>query len=334
MPTDISGKRIIMVHGLGSKPPQPALDDLWSRCLVENIRVNNKSLAGKLDQHPETFLSGYWADATPHHIPDDSPYVRKLRRQVDLVIAERQRMKGRFHVGLAEKIGAFFKNRGVDLVKLMTSAFTLQEEVMKTLLSETRLYDEDQYIADRMRRPLEEALRRAWDDGCEVALLAHSMGTFIAYDVLWRFSHRQEAEFRDYRKKRVRMLVTMGSPLCDGVIQQLLFARYHKPTGPRGRRHFPTNIDFWHNYSCLGDIVSHSSDFEECYFQDMRRLGLLPKRLRHRAIDYHNLHNPFEVVAHGGNRDRVKRNPHKSYGYLVQPRLGTWLIDFLKSRLQ
>ncbi len=53
----------------------------------------------------------------------------------------------------------------------------------------------------------------------------------------------------------------------------------------------------------------------------------------YRAIDYINLNNPFKVVTHSGNKDNEKRNPHKSYGYLFQSRLGAWLIDFLKGNL-
>ena len=59
------------------------------------------------------------------------------------------------------------------------------------------------------------------------------------------------------------------------------------------------------------------------------------KALRHLIIDYDNLHNPFEIVTHAGNkREKEKRNPHKSYGYLVQPRLGSWMKDFLRGKLR
>jgi len=39
------------------------------------------------------------------------------------------------------------------------------------------------------------------------------------------------------------------------------------------------------------------------------------------------------VVTHAGNRKKEKRNPHKSYGYLAQPRLGSWIADYLLERL-
>ncbi len=327
---DVSGARILMIHGLSSKPPATDLHRFWTRRLVENIRIDDRRLAAALEAQPETFVSAYWANATPHHIEDDAPYVRKLSGRIDQVIAERRKIKDRFHVGPGEAVEAFFRNRGADVVKLLAGALTVKDDVMKGFLHETRLYAEDQYIADRMRRPLEEALREAWDQGRRVAIVSHSMGSFIAYDVLWRFSHRSEPEFRRYRRRRVAMLVTMGSPLGEGAVRDLLFARHH---GKRGRREFPINIDFWHNYACLGDVVSHQHDFAQTFYEPMRKQRLFPRKPAHRTIDYANLHNPFVVVEHAGNRHREKRNPHKSYGYLVQPRLGTWLADFLRDRL-
>jgi hypothetical protein len=331
MAIDLSRKRVIMIHGLAAKPPERDWFDLWKHSVVENIRIDDAPVADALDADPSVFASAYWANAVPHHIEDDARYVKKLRVQVGKVIAERRKVKTKFHVPRPSRIGAFFKSRGLDVVNLLTGALTIKDNVMKGLLAETRLYDEDQYIADRMREKLEQALRDAWDAGCEVAILSHSMGTFIAYDVLWRFSHRRPREFSKYRNKRVRMFVTMGSPLGDGAVRDLLFARHHQA---ETKRHFPRNIDLWHNYACLGDVVAHQHNFEDEFFDKMRELNLLPDRPKYCAIDYANLHNPFEVVSHQGNRGKEKRNPHKSFGYLVQPRLGTWLRDFLREQLR
>ncbi len=330
MSIDLSKKRIIMIHGLASKPPKEVLHDLWSRCIIENVRVDDPVLAGELDQQNNVFKSAYWADATPHHVADDEEYVGKLRVQVDKVIKERKKTK-EFHVGIGESVSDYFKDKGSDLVKILASALTVKDDVMKMFLRETALYDEDQYIADKMRKHLEEQLRDAWDNDSDVALLAHSMGTFISYDVLWQFSHRNVKGFKEYKDKKIQLFVTMGSPLGDSTVRDLLFARHHES---KGDREFPTNIDFWHNYSCLGDVVAHQDIFKDAFFGPMRKLGLFPAEPKHRAIDYTKLHNPFKVVSHIGNKGKEKRNPHKSYGYLVQPRLNSWLTDFLKSDLQ
>jgi len=330
MAIDLSSKKIIMIHGLASKPPPDFTHRLWRRTLTENIRVNHRQLARSLDANADVFESAYWANVIPHHIPDDAGYCRKLRLQVDKVIAERREIKDNFHVGMKEKVGSFFKDRGLDLVKLLAGALSVKDEVMTDFLRETELYEQDQYIADQIRAPLENALRRAWDEGREPIIISHSMGTFISYDVLWRFSHRKTADFRNYNDKRVKMFITLGSPLGDATVRGLLFARHHLD---HSQRRFPTNIDFWHNYACLGDVVSHQKNFNNIFYQPMRELKLFPSTKKFRSIDYVDLHNPFEVVSHAGNRNREKRNPHKSYGYLAQPRLGSWIADYLLERL-
>ena len=331
MPVDLASKKIIMIHGLASKPPPDFTHHLWRRTLIENIRVSNRQLARNLDADAEVFESAYWANVVPHHIPDDASYYKKLQRQVDKVIDERREIKDGFHVGTKEKVGSFFKDRGLDLVKLLAGALTIKDDVMTEFLRETELYDQDQYIADQMRAPLENALRRAWDEGREPIIVSHSMGTFISYDVLWRFSHRKTAGFKKYNHKRVKMFITMGSPLGDSTVRDLLFARHHQD---HGQRQFPTNIDCWHNYACLGDVVAHQKNFSDIFYRPMRELKLFPSNKKFRSIDYVDLHNPFEVVTHSGNRNKEKRNPHKSYGYLAQPRLGSWIADYLLDRLR
>ena len=333
MSVDFSNKKIIMIHGLASKPAPEITHQLWRRTLIENIRVSHRLLARSLEAHPDIFESAYWANIVPHHIPDDAAYSKLLSQQVDKVIAERGEIKDRFHVGSGEKMSGFFKDRGLDLVKLLAGALTVKDDVMTHFLRETELYDQDQYIADQIREPLETALRRAWDEGREPIILAHSMGTFISYDVLWRFAHRRTAGFGNYNKRRVKMFVTMGSPLGDETVRNLLFARHHEGHSLR-RRQYPTNIDFWHNYACLGDVVAHHKNFHDIFYAPMRELKLFPANRKFRSIDYTDLHNPFEVVTHTGNRKRQKRNPHKSYGYLAQPRLGSWIADYLLDRLR
>ena len=80
--------------------------------------------------------------------------------------------------------------------------------------------------------------------------------------------------------------------------------------------------------------TSRDADFDDDFFKPMKKLKLFPTRPAYRTVNYSKLHNPFEVVTHSGNRKREKRNPHKSYGYLVQPRLSTWTADFLRGDLK
>ena len=103
----------------GPSAPADFALELWRRTLVENIRVSHSSLAKQLDTCPGIMQMAYWADAVPHHVPDDNAYCRKLEIQVEKVINERRQSRDRFHVGMGEQVGSFFKDRGMDLAKLL-----------------------------------------------------------------------------------------------------------------------------------------------------------------------------------------------------------------------
>ena len=108
--------------------------------------------------------------------------MRKLRERVDAVIAERRAIKDRFHVGTGEKVASFFKDRGLDLVKLLAGALTVRDDVMTRFLRETELYADDQYIADQIRAPLEHALRRAWDAGSQPVVSSGNQSLVVIVD--------------------------------------------------------------------------------------------------------------------------------------------------------
>ena len=112
MAVDLSNKKIIMIHGLASKPPPDLTHHLWRKTLTENIRVSHRRLARNLDDHADVFESAYWANVIPHHIPDDTGYCRKLGLQVDKVINERREIRDSFHVGMKEKVGVQKKASG------------------------------------------------------------------------------------------------------------------------------------------------------------------------------------------------------------------------------
>ncbi|ROR35044.1 hypothetical protein [Inmirania thermothiophila] len=318
----MAAKRILLVHGLASKPPARDLHALWTRCLTANLRAEAPQAVASLGRADleALFETVYWANAVPSHLEDPPEAVAALRRAVDRVIRERRRRGGDFHIRPGARFKAFVKDRAVDLVDALSTALTIKDEVVQKVLEEVRLYAHDQYVADRIRAPLEQALRRAWDEGAEVAVLAHSMGTFVAYDVLWRFSWRSEPEYAAYRDRRVALFATLGSPLGDREVQRLLFGERYRGEA----RRFPVNVRRWHNYAALGDIVAHDSTLTDDFFAPMRSLGLLGPE-EEATRDYVRLANPYVSPRTG------RPNPHKSYGYLVQPKLAKWLGRFLEA---
>ncbi|MCK5091896.1 MAG: hypothetical protein KAR30_05150 [Gammaproteobacteria bacterium] len=54
---------IIFIHGLASKPAEPVLMECWQKALIENIRVDSKSLARAMEANDDLFHYAYWANA-------------------------------------------------------------------------------------------------------------------------------------------------------------------------------------------------------------------------------------------------------------------------------
>ena len=315
---------IIHVHGLASKPAEAELHALWQKTLIENVRVDSKSLANQMEKNTDLFHSAYWANAIPDHIEDTTAYVNKLKNCIDDAIKVRQQKGKSLHISKAGWIKTKVTEFGLDLVNTLASAIAIKDNVINEHLREVRLYNSDQYIADRIRLPLENALRNAWDQDKYVIILSHSMGTFISYDVLWQFSHRVEPEYKKYRKYAVDLLVTMGSPLGEPSLRKfMLIDRWKDSVKESSRvdkkRYFPTNINQWQNYSAYGDVVCHDATLEDDFFAQMRTAMSSYKKDDLR--DYIKLYNPFKNT-------KGKPNPHKSYGYLIQPKLSQKIREF------
>lgn len=316
---------IVFVHGLAAKPSADVLHNLWKKTFIANIRIDSKSIANELEANPNIFQSAYWANAIPDHIEDTNEYVNDLKKAVTKVIGVRRREKNKLHIskdGLARSNAKKFL---VSIANTLGTALTVKDNVIEEYMREVSLYKKDQYIAEQIRQPLEDILSKAWDNKHKVVIISHSMGSFIAYDVLWKFSHRSENKYKKYRNNKVDYFITMGSPLGDEklrefmLIERWLDAPESKKAEERNRL-YPLNIKRWHNFSAYGDIVCHDSTLDDDFFKGMKQHV---KAYRSNDLkDYTKLYNPY-VTTDGRN------NPHKSYGYLIQPKLSQKFKEFM-----
>jgi len=303
----MANKRIILIHGLDSKPPKEDLFKFWKQCLKKNLELHDNYIID------DSILSmSYWANEIPNHLEDKNVDVVTTQQKIDEMLALRVQYGNNLHNNLSEIIGGFFKDKIVDLASMLTGALTLKDEILEGNLQEIKFYQNDQYIADKIRNQLEKEIIKAWDNDEEIAIISHSMGTFIAYDVLWRFSRKNVDKYKPYHNKKISLLMTMGSPLGETAVQNLLFGNHYKDD-----RKFPSNVECWYNFSALGDIVSHDSTLGDDFQNEMKGNSLLET-----CKDYINLQNIYR-----GSNDKI--NPHKSYGYLVQPKLAEKLLEFL-----
>jgi Lecithin:cholesterol acyltransferase len=316
---------IVFVHGLASKPPGADLHQLWKKAFIENIRIDSKTLATALESNDEIFKSAYWANAIPDHIVDTAEYVADLKKSVNKVINVRRREKNQLHISSGGWVASKAKKFGLSIVDTLGAALTIKDNVIEEYMREVRLYRNDQFIAEQIRQPLEDILTEAWDKKHKVVIISHSMGTFISYDVLWKFSHRSEEKYTQYRDNKVDYFITMGSPLGDDKLRDfMLIERWKKSADSDNpeeqQRLYPLNIKRWHNFSAYGDVVCHDSTLKDDFFDGMKKYV---KAYRSDELrDYTKLYNPF-VNAED------KKNPHKSYGYLIQPKLSQKFKEFM-----
>ena len=304
----MKNKVIIFIHGLAEKPKEQDLHNLWKQVVLANL----EQIDIKVDEN--IFKFAYWADFIPTHIPTSRSYHQDIKKSVSNLIRLRKKVGSDFHIGAGDAVKYFFADRGAQVLDIFTNALTIKDDLIVRYLDEIKLYTKDQYIADTLRNSLEKKLSAAWDSGKEVMIISHSMGTIIAFDVLWRFSHSQLPKYKKYRKNYVSNLTTMGSPLGDNAVKDFLLNR---KSNKSEATFYPTNIRAWHNYSAVGDVVCFDQSLADDYMDRMCKLQVL-KDFR----EYTNLYNPF-VYGSG------KANAHKSFGYLAQPKLAKWIGKFL-----
>jgi hypothetical protein len=319
--------RIILVHGMASKPDESRLLNLWSEALVGSLELDAGRFAARIRDDEALIESAYWADAVPDHLPDLPGAVQGMRGSLEKALAVRRKYGDAMHIDedgwTSERVRRF----GADVIEALSMSLSVRAEAFSEHLWELQRYHVDSGVADRIRRPLEDALRACWDAGRSAIVLAHSLGAAVAYDVLWRFAHRGEAEFRRYRRHTVELLISMGAPLADPTIQDVMLSgrwlRERKAANvARRRRAWLTNVRRWDNYSAIGDYVCHDLDMEKEFFVGMRK-DLGTRHGRRELRDFRGLFNPYREPD-------GSPNPHKVFGYLIQPMLASRLCRLLK----
>ncbi len=239
------GPTLIHVHGAGLQPPEHD----W-------LRLHDALLFGAR-AHGETDVA-YYADlVTPSdevEVPagpeSQEPVPHLLHPSV--VAAGRQHAAHTFLIRLAAAMGP------LDHRSHHAAGDAGMPHALRTFYREVSGYLHGELVlADGMRDRFRAAVRR---HPGPVVVLAHSLGSVVAYDVLG------EAEFAD----RDLTLLTVGSPLGLGPTQDHLQAW-------QGRRpiELPPGVGRWRNFHAKGDPVAHGS------FQEGLRDDFTPSNLIH-----------------------------------------------------
>ena len=300
-------KIIIGIHGLGNKPPRNLLKIWWIQSICEGLKKVSRF------KYPPKVEMVYWADIlnekplnpliteedNPYFL--DEPYAPSPKKLNSKPHTKRQKFLG----FLEEQMDKLFLNDD-----LTTNFEFVSELIFKKYFKELDIYYAKQpKINDASFKSVKDIIRKRLVDvltkhkGKEILLIAHSMGSIIAYDV---------CNFLTPEIK-IDTLVTMGSPLGIPIIISKI-AEEQKKTDPNIRKlKTPDNISRnWYNFADIEDNVAHNFNLADDF--DANSNGI---KVKDTIIE-----NNYVISG--------ERNPHKSYGYLRTPEFSNMLADFLE----
>jgi len=293
-------KQIVYVPGKNPKPDPALHSELLWRALVEGVRRVDRAAAGTLQASSPQFHLVGWNHLYYHVYKDitrDIPWIDALINkhgptEQDMRDAHAWNIRlSRFVLELADHVPFLLR--------------VLPEEVRSTAKEINRYFNDDEGVARKIRDLLKQTLRPILEQHEDVLLIAHSLGTVIAYDTLWELSHQ------DGIAAKVDFL-TMGSPLGMHYIH-----RHLQGISNHGENSYPGLIRHWINFSAEGDVAALNQHLKE-RFQPMLDQGLADSIEDH----CHGIYNYF--------RSDEGLNCHRSYGYLVNPAVGSVIAGWWK----
>ncbi|MCZ6837333.1 MAG: hypothetical protein O7G85_16275 [Planctomycetota bacterium] len=307
-------KTLFFIHGRNYKPPEAKLRKLWyeaTRCGLQrdcpvskvNAYKNVRKKFVYYGDHSNQYLRDVQKKPAGFNTDDSAS------RQVTLNLLKQlksneftkrnyNRLPGKSAAGEAL----------ADIFGGVAAFFRISDPLVGAVAPDMREYwNHDSKFGSDVRESLSIPLARALHRGDKIMLIAHSLGTMIAYDTLWKLSHY--SEYRSIRNKKIDVLLTLGSPLGDETVKRNL-----KGAKADGERQYPTNIRHWINVAAEDDFIAHDEKVKND-FRNMEKLGLV------KSIKDIRMYN----LAVRNN----KSNPHHGVGYLIHPKvteiIATWL---------
>ena len=289
---------IIFVPGLLPKPEREVHREALLRCLLTGVKRIDQYVAAAIELRPAAFDIVSWTY--------DFYGVRRDfeidRAAVDEVVEKRQADER----DIAEAT-SWTRRLTRWIYKLGDRAPFLiphiaNEHMAVHLRDLNRYLNDENGIGAHTRRMLKAPILAAAEDGCPVLLIAHSMGSVIAYDTLWELSQG------DYAGVKLDLLLTMGSPLGQHYMQKRL-----KGAEREGAARYPSIIRRWLNLSAIGDLTA-LDPYLATDFREMMDLELLE------SIDDDLILTHFRLNG--------QLNVHAEYGYLVNEKTARAVADW------
>ena len=296
---------IIGIHGLGNKPSEEILEKWWRASILEGLRKSGRTGL------EVPFDLVYWADVI-HPVPLDPDISDK---DDPLYLDERYTPGGLIQ---KEEPSSFLKEFinyiGVQMDRIflnddMTINFkNVTDKLIHLYFSDLETYysencipavDQDCSAREAIQKRLFQKLEQY--RGYRILLIAHSMGSIVAYDVLSSLSG----------PCCIHSFITLGSPLGLPIVVGRIPADRRKKGMENLLPSVPESITgSWINISDYRDRIALDHSLSDDYSENSRGL---------KARDVY-VFNDYEMNG--------KANPHKSFGYLRTPEVAEAIIKF------
>lgn len=303
-------KIIIGIHGLGNKPSKELLEKWWLESIVEGLKRINKF------EFTPDFEMVYWAD-----ILNDKPLSSLVTDAENPYFMDEPYLiaQSEFHPKDSSSRKRFlgFLEHQMDKIFLnddLTPNFTFVSDlIFRKYFKELDIYySKEPFVNDKSYRSVRDIIRNRLalvlekHKGKEVLLIAHSMGSIIAYDVLNFVTP----------KIKIDTLITIGSPLGNPVIISKNVEEAKSKMENFKHLSTPDNvISAWHNFSDIDDSVAMNYNLADDYAEN--NMGV----------------NVNDTLVTNDYIINELRNPHKSYGYLRAKELSEVVAEFITKDL-
>lgn len=296
----MANKHIIFVPGKNPKPRAAQHRELLWRTLLEGVHRADSSVAESLKTHHEQFHLVSWNHLYYHKYKD----ITREIPWIDALINKHGPTK--LDIEEAHSWDIRISRLILNLVDRMPVLIRfLPEDARSTEREIKNYFDNGNNVAADIRKLLKHVLRPLLEKKEPILLIGHSLGSVIAYDTLWELTHQEGLHGKvDF--------LTIGSPLGMHYVQRHLMG-----LNAHGRKSYPGMIRHWVNLSSEGDITALNRNFHNA-FKAMREQGVVE------SIEDHcqGIYNFF--------RTDKGLNSHRSYGYLVNPAVGSIIADWWK----
>lgn len=300
-------KVIIGIHGLGNKPSKRVLNRWWKKSMKEGLtRIGVQHELPKFDMI-------YWADvlhekpaSVKSKILDDpnlylEPYSPSPKNYLIEDISTRKKIIG----FLGKQLNEVFLNENLDLNYSFITDYILNNyfKELSTYYHEV-CYDKNKIecmAKDLIRMKAVKTLKKYQDH--DIILVAHSMGSIIAFDVLTFL----------LPILKINTFVTMGSPLGLPIVISKIAAEHKINEAGKAIMRTPPGVKKnWYNFSDLYDNIAFNYLLNDDFKENNNNVSVQ---------DFLVL-NDYMIGE--------TKNPHKSFGYLRTKEFAHVLTDFIE----